>query len=190
VFKKCTIFVLSVIFLIVSQSGCIATGKSASKTQIAPSGLLKEYDVVVVQKFDIPGHVAAPKNVGSAIAEKVAFQLRRYSQKYHLFEEIEAGDTKINPAGKKVLIIKGNVTEYTKTSTGKRIGRSFIPGGEFTGTAAFAAQYQFVDKKTGKVLYETDLRSTSTGSADTVDYAMDRNAEAAAKVTYHQKTGK
>ena len=70
---------------------------------------------------------------------------------------------------------------------GRRIGRSFIPGGEYTGTAYFAAHYQFVDKATGEVVYETDLRTSSSGSDDTVDYAMLRNAEAAAKVIYKLK---
>ena len=84
--------------------------------------------------------------------------------------------------GKKVLVIKGEVKEYTRESVGRRIGRSFIPGGEFTGTAAFAAHYQFIDQASGKVIYETDLRTGATGANDTVEYAMDRNGEALAKV--------
>jgi len=64
---------------------------------------------------------------------------------------------------------------------GRRIGRSFIPGGEYTGTASFAAHYKFIDKETGKVIYETDLKTSSTGANDSVDYAMDRNGEALAK---------
>ncbi len=81
-----------------------------------------------------------------------------------------------------MLIIKGEVKEYTRPTVGRRIGRSFIPGGEFTGTATFAARYQFLDKETGKVIYETDLRTSSTGGNDTVEYAMDRNGEALAKL--------
>jgi hypothetical protein len=74
------------------------------------------------------------------------------------------------------------VKEYARGSLRRQIGRSFIPGREFTGSSSFAARYQFIDKDTGKVIYETDLRTTSTGSEDTVEYAMDRNGEALAKV--------
>jgi hypothetical protein len=94
----------------------------------------------------------------------------------------EGSKSKEVPAGKKVLIIKGEVKEYTRESVGRRIGRSFIPGGEFTGTAAFAAHYQFIDKASGKVIHETDLRTGATGGNDTVEYAMDRNGEALAKL--------
>jgi len=149
---------------------------------------LKDYDVLIVQDFVVPDHVAAPDTAGSQLAEKIVFQVRRYSQKYNLFEGIMKDGTKNIPTGKRVLVVKGEVSEYTQSSVGKRIGRSFIPGGEFTGTAAFGAHYKFIDKKSGKLIYETDLRTTSTGSADTVDYAMERNAEAVAKVVYQQKT--
>jgi hypothetical protein len=91
------------------------------------------------------------------------------------------------PSGKKVLLIKGEVKEYTRESVGRRVGRSFIPGGEFTGTAAFNAHYQFIDKASGKVIYETDLRTGSTGSNDSVEYAMDRNGEALAKLIIKYK---
>jgi len=49
-------------------------------------------------------------------------------------------------------------------------------------SASFTAHYKFVDKESGKVIYETDLQTSSTGSNDTVEYAMGRNGEALAKV--------
>jgi hypothetical protein len=91
------------------------------------------------------------------------------------------------PKGKKVLMIKGEVKEYTKSTGRKRIIRSLIPGGEWTSTTAFAAHYQFIDKNSGKVIYETDLRTTGVFDQDTVEYAMERNAEAAAKVVAKYK---
>jgi hypothetical protein len=101
---------------------------------------------------------------------------------------VKSGSTsKEVPAGKKVLVIKGEVKEYSVQSVGRRIGRSFIPGGEFSGSAAFAAHYQFIDKASGKVIYETDLRTGSTGSNDSVEYAMDRNGEALAKLIMKYK---
>jgi hypothetical protein len=94
----------------------------------------------------------------------------------------EGSKSKEIPAGKKVLMIKGEVKEYARESVGRRIGRSFIPGREFSGSAIFAAHYQFVDNASGKVIYETDLRTSSTSGNDTVEYAMDRNGEALAKL--------
>jgi hypothetical protein len=81
-----------------------------------------------------------------------------------------------------VLLIQGEVKEYAPPSVGKRIGHSFIPEvGGHLGSASFAAHYKFIDKESGNVIYETDLRTSSTGANDTVEYAMDRNGEALAK---------
>ena len=145
---------------------------------------LKNYNVCIVQDLEVPSGSPAPESAGIQMAEKAVYQIKRYSEKYSLFEAIvkEGGKGgKEIPSGKKLLIIKGEVKEYTPPTVGRRIGRSFIPGGEYTGTAYFAARYKFIDKETGKVIYETDLRTSSTGANDSVDYAMDRNGEALAK---------
>ena len=147
--------------------------------------LIKEYNVVVVQELEVPPGSPAPESAGSQMADKAVYQLKRYSEKYNLFEIIarEGGKaSKEIPSDKKTLLIKGEVKEYSVATVGRRIGRSFIPGGEWTGTAAFAAHYKFIDKESGKVIYETDLRTSSTGTNDTVEYAMDRNGEALAKL--------
>lgn len=151
--------------------------------------VFRDYQVAVVQDLEVPSGSPAPESAGSQMAEKAVYQLRRYSEKYNLFEAVvkEGSKGKEMPSGQKVLIIKGEVKEYLKATVGRRIGRSFIPGGEFTGTSSFAARYQFIDKESGKVIYETDLRTTSTGSEDTVEYAMDRNGEALAKLITKQK---
>ena len=142
----------------------------------------KDYGIAVVQEFNVPTNVPAPDGAGSQIAEKVVYQLRRYSEKFKLFEMVVKEGTKEIPSGKKILLIKGEVKEYTKGSPRRRIMRSLIPGGEWTSTNAFAARYQFVDQESGKVIHETDLRTTGHFDQDTVEYAMERNAEAAAKV--------
>jgi hypothetical protein len=145
---------------------------------------LKDYDAVVVQDLEVPSGSPAPESAGMQMAEKAVYQIKRYNQNNKLFDTVvrEGGKaTQETPSGKKVLIIKGEVKEYTHPTVGRRIGRSFIPGGEWTGTATFAARYKFIDKETGKVIYETDLRTSSTGSNDTVEYAMERNGEALAK---------
>jgi hypothetical protein len=149
---------------------------------------LQDYTAAVVQEFAVPPHVPAPDTSGDQLAENIVYQVRRYAQKYGLFDIIIKEGTAKVPADKKTLIIRGEVTEYTRPQYVKRrVMRRFVPGGEYTGTAYFAAHYQFVDKETGEVLYETDLRTSSTGAEDTVDYAMLRNAEAAAKVIYKLK---
>ena len=156
---------------------------------MSAEALLKDYEVLVVENLQVPPGSPAPESSGLQMAEKAVYQISRYNDKYKFFEMVvkEGSKSKEIPAGKKVLLIKGEVKEYTRESTGRRIGRSFIPGGEFTGTAAFNAHYQFIDKETGKILYETDLRTGSTGGNDTVEYAMDRNGEALAKVVTKYK---
>jgi hypothetical protein len=146
--------------------------------------LFADYKAVEVQEFEVPPHVPAPDTSGDQLAENIVYQVRRYAQEYGIFEIIIKEGTAEVPAGTKTLLVRGEVAEYTHPTVGRRIGRSFIPFGEHTGTAYFAAKYQFIDKETGEVLHEEFLRTSSTGSDDTVDYAMLRNAEAAAKIMY------
>jgi hypothetical protein len=150
----------------------------------AAEAILKDYNAVIVKDLEVPPGSPAPESAGVQMAEKAVYQIKRYNDKYRLFDTIVKEGSKAGkdvPAGKKVLIIKGEVKEWTPPTVGRRIGRSFIPFGEHTGTAYFAAHYQFIDKETGKVVYETDLRTSSTGANDTVEYAMDRNGEALVK---------
>ena len=157
---------------------------------MAEEANLRDYNAVIVQDLEVPSGSPAPESAGMQMAEKAVFQIKRYNEKNNLFETIvkEGGKaSKEIPSGGKVLIIKGEVKEYTPPTVGRRIGRSFIPGGGWTGTATFAAHYKFIDKETGNVIYETDLRTSSTGSNDTVEYAMDRNGEALAKTITKMK---
>ena len=153
---------------------------------------LRDYNAVVIQDLEVPPGSPAPESAGMQMAEKAVYQLKRYSEKYHLFEIIakEGGKaSKEIPSGKKILLIQGEVKEYSVPTVGGRIGRSFIPGaGGHLGSAAFAAHYKFIDKESGNVIYETDLRTSSTGSSDTVEYAMDRNGEALAKLITKYKS--
>ncbi len=152
---------------------------------------LKDYEAVAVQDLEVPSGSPAPESAGMQMAEKAVYQIKRYNDKYKLFDTVvkEGGKaTQEASSGKKVLIIKGEVKEWTPPTIGGRIGRSFIPGvGGHVGSAYFAAHYKFIDKESGKVIYETDLRTSSTGSNDTVEYAMDRNGEALAKIITKSK---
>ena len=157
---------------------------------VAAEANLRDYNAVVVQDLEVPSGSPSPESAGMQMAEKAVFQIKRYNEKNRLFDIVvkEGGKASAEiPPGGKVLIIKGEVKEYTPPTVGRRIGRSFIPGGEWTGTATFAAHYKFIDKESGKVIYETDLRTSSTGSQDTVEYAMDRNGEALAKTITKMK---
>lgn len=145
---------------------------------------LKDYSVVVVKDLEVPSGSPTPESAGALMAEKAVYQIKRYDEKFKLFEMIlkEGKQTAEVHSGKKVLIIQGVIKEYVRPTVGRRIGRSFIPGvGGHLGSATFAAHYQFIDKDTGKVIYEIDLRTSSIGAEDTVEYAMDRNGEALAK---------
>jgi hypothetical protein len=147
---------------------------------------LKDYNAVIVQDLEVSSGSPAPESAGMQMAEKAVYQIKRYNQNNKLFDTIvkEGGKaSKETTSGKKVLIIKGEVTEWTPPTVGGRVGRSFIPHvGTHLGSAYFAAHYKFIDKESGKVIYETDLRTSSIGDNDTVEYAMDRNGEALAKV--------
>jgi hypothetical protein len=161
-----------------------------SSLGIAAEVDLKEYNAVFVQDLEVPSGSPAPESAGLQMAEKAVYQIKRYNDKYKLFDTIvkEGGKaSKEASSGKKVLVIKGEVKEWTPPTVGRRIGRSFIPFGEHTGTAYFAARYKFIDKDSGKVIYETDLRTSSTGANDSVEYAMDRNGEALAKIITKSK---
>lgn len=156
----------------------------ANSPMMAAEAILKDYNAVIVQDLEVPPGSPAPESAGLQMAEKAVYQIKRYNDKYKLFDTIikeGSKGSKETPAGKKVLIIKGEVKEWTAPTVGRRIGRSFVPFGEHTGTAYFAAHYKFIDKESGKVIYETDLRTSSTGANDTVEYAMDRNGEALVK---------
>ena len=50
--------------------------------------LFRDYGIAVVQEFNVPTNVSAPDAAGSEIAEKVVYQLRRYSEKFKLFEMV------------------------------------------------------------------------------------------------------
>ena len=178
--KKNYLAILLVLGVVLGASGLV----------MAAEAHLRDYSSVIVQDLEVPSGSPAPESAGTQMAEKAVYQIKRYNQDNRLFDTVvkEGGKaSKEIPSGKKVLIIKGEVKEYAPPTVGRRIGRSFIPGGEFTGTATFAAHYQFIDKETGKVIYETDLRTSSTGANDTVEYAMDRNGEALAKTVTKMK---
>ncbi len=173
--KMKSFFVAFVVLGMVSGGYSLVTAAEVS---------LKDYNAVIVQDLEVPSGSPAPESAGTQMAEKAVYQIKRYNQNNKLFDTVlkEGGkESKESTAGKKVLIIKGEVTEWTPPTVGGEIRRSFVPWGGYTGSAYFAAHYKFIDKETGNVIYETDLRTSSTGANNTVEYAMDRNGEALTK---------
>ncbi len=158
---------------------------------MAAEASVRDYNAVIVQDLEVPSGSPAPESAGMQMAEKAVYQIERYNQNNKLFDiVVKEGGTasKEITSGKKVLLIKGEVREYSPPTMGGRIGRSFIPGaGGYLGSASFTAHYKFIDKESGKVIYETDLQTSSTGSNDTVEYAMERNGEALAKTITKMK---
>jgi hypothetical protein len=162
-----------------------------SNLVMAAEANLKDYNAVIVQDLEVPSGSPAPESAGMQMAEKAVYQIKRYNQNNKLFDTVVKEGGKASqeiPSEKKVLIIKGEVREYAPPTVGGRVGRSFIPGvGGHLGSASFTAHYKFIDKESGKVIYETDLQTSSIGSNDTVEYAMDRNGEALAKTITKMK---
>ncbi len=172
---------MKILFSILLLFGMVLATNSPT---IAAEAILKDYNAVIVKDLEVPSGSPAPESAGMQMAEKAVYQIKRYNEKYGLFDTVvkQGGKASKEIPGKKVLIIKGEVKEWTPPTVGGRVGRSFIPGvGGHLGSAAFAAHYKFIDKESGNVIYETDLRTSSTGANDTVEYAMDRNGEALAK---------
>ncbi len=104
------------------------------------TGLLKDYQVAEARPFEVPQNMGAPSSEGRAIADELVIQIGRYNAKYNLFEMVILEGAQKVPAGKKVLLVKGKVTEYS-------------PNG------ILAVHCLLVDKASGKVLLETDARS-------------------------------
>ncbi len=179
--RKNCLAILLALGLVLGTSGLV----------MAADANLREYSAVIVQDLEVPSGSPAPESAGMQMAEKAVYQIKRYNQDNKLFDIVvkEGGKASKEIAdGKKVLIIKGTVKEYSPPTVGGRIGRSFIPGaGGHLGSASFTAHYKFIDKESGKVIYETDLQTSSTGANDTVEYAMERNGEALARTITKMK---
>jgi hypothetical protein len=98
----------------------------------------KDYQVVEVRPFEVPTNVAAPDSAGRTIADETLYQIRRYSAKFNLFEMVIMEGTQKAP-GKKVLLVKGQVTAYSPKGAG-----------------TCAVHCQFIDKASNQLLNETD----------------------------------
>jgi hypothetical protein len=122
--------------------------------------LFKDYQVAVVQPFEVPQNVAAPSSEGRTIADEIVIQIGRYNAKFNLFEMVILEGAQKVPADKKVLLVRGTVMAYSPNNT-------------------CAVHCQFVDKATGQVLHEIDAKGFRFRVANYI-----------AKIIYQNKVGK
>ena len=127
---------------------------------MAETLILKDYQVVEVQPFEVPLNVAAPESAGREIADEIVYQIRRYSAKFNLFEMVIMEGTRKVPPDKKILLVQGTVTAYSPKGT-------------------CAVRCEFVDKANGQVLHETEAKGLTFRVANYI-----------ARIIYNYKIGK
>jgi hypothetical protein len=128
----------------------------------AEAPLLKDYQVVEVQPFEVPLNIPAPDTAGRDLAYEIIYEIMRYSDKFNLFEMVIMEGAQPVPAGKKVLLVKGTITAY------------------YASRSTCAATFQFVDKANGHVLpvQETEAKGFTFRVANYI-----------ARVIYNYKVG-
>ena len=122
--------------------------------------ILKDYQVVEVQPFEVPLNVPAPGSAGRDLAYEIIYQIMRYSDKFNLFEMVIMEGAQEVPAGKKVLLVKGTITFYSDKGT-------------------CAVNFQFVDKASGQALHEAPAKGFTFRVANYI-----------ARIIYSYKVGK
>jgi hypothetical protein len=140
---------------------------------------LKGYDTLVVGKVTVKPDAGIPARYAPNLKDAILRQLQRYNAKYKWFKKI----TTTMPSSKEgVVVIKAQILSYVPPTAGRRIRKSFIPGGEWMGSASVQFTCTFIDGGKGTVVLNQDVNAKSSGSDDTVDYAIERGAEYIAKV--------
>jgi len=140
---------------------------------------LKGYTTFCVEEVKV--NPSVPQMYGPILQDAIYRQVARYSGKYGWFNNFSKGKP-ATPNG--VLIAKAQITSYSPPTPGKRIGKSFIPGGEWFGSCSVQFEVQFIDAATGKIIFTKRYDSKSTGTNDTVEYAIERGGEYVAKTIY------
>jgi hypothetical protein len=140
---------------------------------------LKGYDTLVVNDVTVKPDAGIPERYAPALKDALLRQLQRYNAKYGWFKKI----TTTMPASKQgIVIVNAQILSYVPATAGRRIRKSFIPGGEWMGSASVQFNCKFVDGQKGDVLLDQDVNAKSSGTDDTVEYALERGAEYIVKV--------
>ncbi len=141
---------------------------------------LTGYDTLVVHLVTVKSDVGIPKEYASNLKDALLSQLQRYNAKYKWFKKIT---TKMPSSKAGVVVLDAEILSYAPPSAGRRVGRSFIPGvGGHLGSASVQFTCKFIDGEKGTVVLNQDVNASSSGSNDTVEYAIERGAEYMAKV--------
>ena len=165
-------FGLFVVFMAVVTVLCFHGEALAKK-------LLKGYDTLVMGEVTVKSDAGIPARYAPDLKDALLRQLQRYNAKYKWFKKI----TTTMPSSKEgVVVIKAQILSYVPATAGRRIRKSFVPGGEWMGSASVQFNCAFIDGGNGTVVLNQDVNAKSSGSDDTVEYAIERGAEYIAKV--------
>ena len=140
---------------------------------------LKGFDTLVVNNVTVRPDAGIPERYASNLKDSLLRQLQRYNAKYKWFKKIT---TKMPSSKAGVVLLDAEILSYVLPTVGRRVGKSFIPGGEWMGSASVQFNCKFIDGEKGKVVLKKDVNAKSSGSDDTVEYAIERGAEYMAKV--------
>ena len=140
---------------------------------------LKGYDTLVVSSVTVKPDAGIPERYAPNLKDAILRQMQRYNAKFKWFKKI----TTTMPSSKQgVVVIEVQITSYVRSTAGRRIRKSFIPGGEWTGSASVQFNCKFIDGVKGSVVLQQDVNAKSSGTDDSVEYAIERGAEYIAKV--------
>jgi hypothetical protein len=145
---------------------------------------LTGYDTLVVHLVTVKSDIGVPKEYAINLKDALLRQLQRYNAKYKWFKKIT---TKMPSSKAGVVLLDAEILSYVPPTVGRRIGKSFIPGGRHMGSASVQFNCKFIDGEKMKVVLKKDVNAKSSGSNDTVEYAIERGAEYVAKVVYKNK---
>ncbi len=141
---------------------------------------LKGYDTLVVSSVTVKPDAGIPERYAPNLKDAILRQMQRYNAKYKWFKKIT---TKMPSSKAGVVVLDAEILSYAPPSAGRRVGRSFIPGvGGHMGSASVQFTCKFIDGEKGTVVLNQDVNASSSGSDDTVEYAIERGAEYMAKV--------
>lgn len=145
---------------------------------------LKGYDTLVVGNVTVKPDAGIPERYASNLKDALLRQLQRYNAKYKWFKKIT---TKMPSSKAGVVVLDAEILSYAPPTVGRRVGKSFIPGGEWMGSASVQFNYKFIDGQKGKVVLKKGVNAKSSGTDDTVEYAIERGAEYMAKVVHKNR---
>lgn len=145
---------------------------------------LKGYDTIVVGSVIVKADAGIPKRYAENLKDALLRQLQRYNTSYKWAKKI----TTTMPTSKAgVVVMEAQINSYAPPTAGKRIGKSFIPGGEWMGSASVQFTCTFIDGEKGTEVLKQDVNAKSSGTDDTIEYAIERGAEYMAKVVHKNR---